>query len=114
MTKHIETDNKNHSLDLLNCGVSAFRDWIEYQFDAYMDWTNHGTYWHLDHIKPCASFDMTIEEDRKICFNWINYRPLEKMENIKKSDNYDDTIAFKAELMLKSFLITNKILDRIR
>lgn len=32
--------------------------------------------WDLDHIRPCASFDLTISSDRKICFNYKNIRPL--------------------------------------
>jgi hypothetical protein len=114
LVNQVRTDGHASAIGLLGCDFQSFKRWIEYQFDANMTWENHGEYWHLDHIKPCASFDLTNEEDIKICFNWINYRPLEKMENIKKSDKYDDHIAFKAELMLSSFIITQKILDHTR
>jgi len=32
--------------------------------------------WDLDHIQPCAAFDLTRISDRRICFNYKNFRPL--------------------------------------
>jgi Uri superfamily endonuclease len=49
-----------------------------------MNWNNYGTYWHIDHIKSCASYDLTIIENQKECFNYKNLRPLEAIENLKK------------------------------
>lgn len=42
-----------------------------------MDWNNYGVHgWHLDHIIPCAKFDLTREDHCRVCFNWRNIRPL--------------------------------------
>lgn len=91
------------SMKLLGCEFPFFKTWIEYQFDAYMTWDNHGTYWHLDHIKPCALFNLALAIEQKKCFHWTNLQPLSGPENMEKKDKYDDSIKFKAELMLQSF-----------
>src|SRR5947209_1652763 len=50
------------SLELLGCTPEQFREYLEKQFQHGMTWENHGDYWHIDHIRPCASFDFTIEK----------------------------------------------------
>ena len=56
---------------------------IENQFKSWMNWKNHGE-WHLDHIKPCASFDLNSFRGQRACFNYKNLRPLEAFENMSK------------------------------
>ena len=48
-----------------------------------MTWENRSL-WHIDHIKPCISFDLTKEEEQKKCFHWSNLQPLWAKENIAK------------------------------
>lgn len=45
-----------------------------------MSWDNRGKYWHIDHIKPCSSFNLEKQEEIFRCFNWTNLRPLEKLK----------------------------------
>ena len=82
MTKH-ESATK-----LLGCAIEEFKHYIQQMFTEGMSWENHGE-WHLDHIKPCASFNLLDENERKICFHYTNFQPLWAMENILKSDNLD-------------------------
>ena len=42
--------------------------------------------WHVDHIVPCSSFDLTSEKQQRICFNYKNLQPLWADENLRKSD----------------------------
>jgi len=53
-----------------------------------MNWDNHGQYgWHIDHIKPVNTFDLTDEEQLKKCWNYTNLRPLWWDENLKRPKN---------------------------
>ena len=50
-----------------------------------MSWNNHGKFgWHMDHIKPCASFDLTDPKQQEECFHYSNYQPLWWNENLSK------------------------------
>jgi hypothetical protein len=58
---------------------------LEKQFTKGMNWKNYGK-WHIDHIKPCASFDLSLEHEQKLCFHFTNLQPLWAKDNIRKSD----------------------------
>jgi len=79
-TKHAPT------LELLGCTVEQLRAHIEAQFEPWMTWSNwaHDT-WHVDHIKPCASFDLTDIEQQRECFHFSNLQPLQATKNMRKS-----------------------------
>ena len=48
-----------------------------------MSWDNQGE-WHIDHIIPCASFDLTNEEEQEKCFHYTNLQPLWAIDNMVK------------------------------
>lgn len=54
-----------------------------------MSWDNHGKFWHIDHITPCKSFDLTDPIQQKICFNYMNLQPLWNYENLQKNIKLD-------------------------
>lgn len=72
--------------ELLGCSIEECRQHIEQQFTPKMNWKNHGKYWEIDHIKPCASFDLTDIEQQKQCFYYTNLQPLTKKANRTKSN----------------------------
>lgn len=72
------------TMELLDCSIEFFMQYIESKFDNKMSWDNYGSYWHIDHMRPCASFDLTDPEQQKQCFSYINLQPLEGIENIRK------------------------------
>jgi hypothetical protein len=49
---------------------------------------NHGL-WHVDHIRPCALFDLKCPVNNKLCFHYTNLQPLWAEDNIKKGAKYD-------------------------
>jgi hypothetical protein len=61
---------------------------LENKFDKNMSWANYGIYWHIDHIYPQSLLPYTSMSDDnfKICWALDNLRPLEKTENLKKSN----------------------------
>lgn len=60
-----------------------FSAWIQNKFQEGMTWDNYGS-WHVDHIFPCKSFDLTKPEQQRECFHYTNLQPLWGPENIKK------------------------------
>jgi len=54
-----------------------------------ISWENQGE-WHIDHIRPCASFNLDLEEERHKCFHYTNLQPMWCPDNISKSDTYDE------------------------
>ena len=44
--------------------------------------------WHIDHIKPCASFDLTDPKQQQQCFHYSNLQPLWWYDNLSKGDKY--------------------------
>jgi hypothetical protein len=78
--------------DLISCPIEECKKHIEKQFHPEMTWENHGEIWEIDHIKPCASFDLTDIEQQKQCFHYMNYQPLFKTTKIAESFGYKDQI----------------------
>jgi hypothetical protein len=76
-----------HTMELLGCSIEEFKIYLEKQFTKGMNWGNYGKKgWHIDHILPCASFDLTDPEQQKKCFHYTNLQPLWAEDNYKKKD----------------------------
>jgi hypothetical protein len=91
------------TLDIIGCSAEFYKAWLEFQFDEQMNWDNHGSYWHIDHVKPCSSYNMLDDNEIKQCFNWMNVRPIEKTLNLSKNDKIDHEL-IKAHLkVVESF-----------
>lgn len=74
--------------ELIGCPWVWAEVHLESLFKPGMTWENHGPVWHVDHIKPCAAFDLRDPEQQKACFHWSNLQPLFVLENLQKSDKY--------------------------
>lgn len=61
--------------ELLGCSIEQFRIYLESKFANGMNWENRFE-WHIDHIKPCCSFDLSDPEQQKQCFHYTNLQPL--------------------------------------
>jgi hypothetical protein len=74
--------------DFLGCSIEEFRKHLEENWKKGMSWENYGE-WHVDHIRPVKSFDMTDEAQQRECFHWTNLQPLWAMDNFRKSSKWD-------------------------
>ena len=73
--------------ELLGCSIKFLKHHLESQFKDGMSWENRGNRgWHIDHIRPCSSFDLVDPEEQKKCFHYTNLQPLWWWENLQKSD----------------------------
>lgn len=69
----------------LGCSIEEFKVYMSKQFTEDMTWDNYGE-WHVDHIRPLASFDLSNKEELAIACNFNNLQPLWAIDNILKSN----------------------------
>jgi hypothetical protein len=93
--------------ELVGCSYENYIRWLEFNFTSEMSWENHGTLWHIDHVLLCHLFDHSNYEDRKICFNWKNTRPLLANKNLARK-NIDIKDLLNHEIKLTYFILKNK------
>jgi len=75
--------------DLIGCSIDDLKSHLEKQFTDGMSWENYGD-WHVDHIRPCCSFDMTDPEQQRECFNYTNLQPLWAKDNLAKGASFHE------------------------
>jgi hypothetical protein len=71
------------TMKLVGCTVEELKQHIEKKFKPGMSWEQRHLF-HIDHIIPCASFDLTKLSQQKKCFHYTNLQPLWAIDNIKK------------------------------
>ncbi|MFT4147058.1 MAG: hypothetical protein QM644_21680 [Mobilitalea sp.] len=74
------------TMELIGCTVPELMAHLKTQFTEGMTWDNQGD-WHIDHIRPCASFDLTNPAQQRQCFHWTNLQPLWASDNLAKADH---------------------------
>jgi hypothetical protein len=74
----------------LGCSFDAFRKYIEARFVEGETWENYGRLWHLDHVRPLASFNWTHDGDAsaKAAWHYTNLQPMLARENESKGSLY--------------------------
>ena len=77
----------------LGCPVEELKQYLENKFytnpktGEQMTWGNYSFYgWHIDHIMPLSSFDLTNREQFLQACHYTNLQPLWAEENLRKSD----------------------------
>lgn len=73
--------------------IDDLKNHLEGLFTQEMTWENHGSYWHIDHIRPKSWFNYSSSEDEefKKCWSLKNLQPLEAYKNIQKGNRYEGT-----------------------
>lgn len=67
----------------LGCTVEQLRAYLESKFLPGMTWENRHL-WHIDHIRPLASFDLTDPEQQRQACHYTNLQPLWAEDNLRK------------------------------
>ena len=76
--------------DVIGCTVAELSQHLQIQFTDGMTWDNYGRNgWHVDHVRPCASFDLTDPDQQRQCFHYTNLQPLWAVDNIRKGSKWD-------------------------
>ena len=94
---------KNY-ISITDCSTYFLILWFEFQFDEKMNWRNYGSYFQIDHVKPCSLFNIEDDNDRRLMNHWSNLSPLEKHENITKSNKYNNEIELNHTTKILRFL----------
>ncbi|MBB4192796.1 hypothetical protein [Rhizobium aethiopicum] len=77
------------TFDILGYTVDELKDHLERQFTEGMSWDNYGD-WHIDHIRPLASFEYSTPECLQFKMAWClsNLQPLWGSENMSKGAKF--------------------------
>jgi hypothetical protein len=76
--------------ELVGCTLIEFRAHIESQWKPGMSWDNYTLDgWHVDHIRPLASFDLADPAQQKAAFHYTNCQPLWAAENLSKNAKWE-------------------------
>jgi len=67
----------------LGCSIEDFKMYLEEKFLSGMSWDNYGK-WHIDHVLPLSSFDLTSRGQVKKACHYTNLQPLWAGDNLKK------------------------------
>jgi hypothetical protein len=77
---------------LVGYTLDDLKSHLESKFDENMNWDNCGSYWHIDHIVPLASFNFASYDDEafKKCWSLENLQPLYGLDNFRKNDKISE------------------------
>lgn len=88
MNHALKGKNKTQSIRDLPYTTQELMSHLESLFTSGMNWDNYGK-WHVDHIKPCALFNHSVEGEFQECWALLNLQPLWARENSSKGCKYD-------------------------
>lgn len=71
----------------LGCSWSELMRHLESKFQPGMSWENRAD-WHIDHIRPLSSFDLTDPAQFAQAAHYTNLQPLWALDNLRKSNKW--------------------------
>jgi 5-methylcytosine-specific restriction endonuclease McrA len=70
--------------DYIGCKPEELKKHLESKFYGNMNWSNHGSYWHIDHIIPISKFDLSTLDGQLKANHFSNLQPLTALDNLMK------------------------------
>jgi len=89
-----------------------FLEYLQAQFTPEMSWFNYGKVWNLDHIVPTSILDQFSQEEKFLCWHYLNTRPTTVKTNKSKSASILESM-HELDQRLK-FLPNNQVLLDLR
>lgn len=78
------------TMKLIGCSINELKRYLQSKFLRGMTWNNYGKNgWCIDHIVPCAFFDLSKAENQKKCFHYSNLQPMWAIDNMYKNSLYN-------------------------
>lgn len=82
----------NRTINLLGASIKKVKSYLQQTAikNGYKNFNINnysGKEYHIDHIVPCAVFNLSCSYHQKLCFNYTNLQILTAKENQEKSDN---------------------------
>lgn len=84
-------DKSDYTVGLLGCSLDEFKNhlqetainngYLEFDINNY-----NGKEYHIDHVVPCCSFDLSVDAEQRKCFHWSNMQILTSKENLEKGN----------------------------
>jgi len=62
--------------------MPAYLEWLSYNFEGEMTWTNYGEIWLIDLVIPASAYNLTDDVQLLAAFNRKNLRPCLKSQNL--------------------------------
>ena len=83
----IKKQKSGSAIKDLGCTIEELKSYLESKFLPGMTWDNWSIDgWHIDHIKPLSSFDLTDRQQFLESCHYTNLQPLWAKDNLLKSD----------------------------
>lgn len=96
LNKALKGNIKSQStMKLIGCSIKQLRQHLESKFEPWMSWDNHGVYskhrktWHIDHIKPMSSYDLSNPQQQQDACNYKNLQPMLAKNNLIKGKKHE-------------------------
>lgn len=86
----LNSEKTKHTFDILGYTPEMLKQRLEMNFKSDMNWSNHGTLWHIDHVKPLCKFNFVLPdgtpdyEQIRLANSLANLKPLYIQENLSK------------------------------
>jgi hypothetical protein len=73
----------------LGCTIDELKIYLQSKFQKGMTWDNWSRDgWHIDHIRPLSSFDLTNKEQLLQAVHYTNLQPLWAKDNLSKNNKH--------------------------